>query len=82
LIGRIKGKYILYRHTAEGELLTSEAANILREMVAQGYVLSVDDRKKFTLAKGTSLSHLHSNAQIIRLGQIFGISGSVRSSYL
>ena len=82
LIGRIRGKFILYSHTAEGELLTQEAANILRELVARGHVLSVDDKNRFTLTKGTTLSHLHSNAQITRLGQILAVSGSVRSSHL
>jgi hypothetical protein len=70
LIGRIRGKYILYRHTAEGELLSPEAANILREMVARGYALSVDNRNTFTLSKGTSQSYLRSNAAIMRFGGI------------
>ena len=71
LIGRIRGKYVLYQHTYEGELLSPEAASILREMVARGYVLSVDQKNMFTLTKGSSQSYFRSNEDIINFGGIF-----------
>ena len=63
----IRGKYVLFRQTYEGELCTDESLTILREAVASGYTLTVDDRNMFTLARGTSQSYLRSNADIKRV---------------
>jgi hypothetical protein len=70
LMARIRGKFVVFQKTAEGESLTPAATSVLREAVALGYVLSVDKKNMFTLAKGTAESYLRSNEDILRFGQI------------
>jgi curved DNA-binding protein CbpA len=67
IIGRIRGKFILFQQTAERELCTEESLNLLRDAVAVGYTLTVDNRNIFTLSKNSSNTHLHSNFAIKRM---------------
>jgi len=67
IIGRIRGNNVLFRRTADGELCTEESLNLLREAVAVGYTLTVDDKNMFTLSKDGSNAYLRSNDAIERM---------------
>lgn len=61
-----KGKF---RRTATGEICTDESIQVLHEAQEQGYHLSVDGNGTFLVQlRGTS--YLHSNADILRFGEI------------
>jgi hypothetical protein len=72
IIARVRGKFFLFR-TSEGEVCPEECVRILRYAVGQGHAISVNNRSVITLTKGTSQTHLYSNEEIVRFGDIIGI---------
>lgn len=59
-----------FRLTADGEICTVEALDILREAVRQGFQLDVDRSRTFLVTKSSSCSYLRSIADICRFGEI------------
>lgn len=59
-----------FRLTADGEICTEEALDVLREAVRQGFHLDVDRSQTFLVTKSSSCSYLRSIADIRRFGQI------------
>lgn len=64
---RLMGRF---RLTADGEICTDEALDVLREAVRQGFQLDVDRSRTFLITKDSSCSYLRSTADIRRFGQI------------
>ena len=79
IIGRIRGKFMLFEKTAfgktaEGELCTEASLKILREAQARGYTVGLEPNKSFSLTKNGAKTFLYSNADIEHLGQVWARS--------